>query len=229
MSMYMGRNEAANAITEALELLRKYPHQLFTYNPNDVLANSVVTYLKKQGKITVNRFHQFQAAPKYRTNPASCYRKNPSRKRTKYYIVVAHFPVGVAYANIVEDTHGDDLIKFRLQNAKQHASMIQNVGTARRYAKIIERTANVKTSVEDLDAYKPNPSKKRGAPGIAERSAKLHKIRKLFVKDMNAAKRNGNRIREDYMIRKINKLDRILFSQPGNTMRAKLKNAKRRK
>jgi hypothetical protein len=133
MSLYMGRNETSHAVTEALELLRKYPFQWLSYNPNDPLANSVVTYLKKQGKIVINRFHQFQAAPK----------------------------------------------------------------------------------------HKPNP-----APGIAERSKKLHKIRKVFVKDMNAAKRNGNRVREDYMIRKISKLDRILFAQPGNTMRAKLRNAK---
>lgn len=134
MSMYMGKNETAKAVTEALEVLRKYPFQWITYNPNDPLANSVVTFLKMKGKITTNKFHQFQAVPK----------------------------------------------------------------------------------------HKPNP-----APGIAERSKKLHKIRKVFVKDMNAAKRNGNRVREDFMIRKISKLDRILFAQPGNTMRAKLRNANR--
>ncbi len=70
MSLYMGRNETSHAVTEALELLRKYPFQWLSYNPNDPLANSVVTYLKKQGKIVVNRFHQFQAAPTHKTNPA---------------------------------------------------------------------------------------------------------------------------------------------------------------
>ncbi len=135
MSSYMGRTESADAIAQALEIIRKYPHQWICYNPNDPLANSVVAYLRKEGKIVVNRFNSFKAAPK----------------------------------------------------------------------------------------YKVNPSKRKGAPGIAERSAKLHKIRKQFVKDLKAAKKNGNRIREDYMIRKINKLDRILFAQPGNTMRAKYK------
>jgi hypothetical protein len=70
MSIYMGRSETADAVAKALELLRNYPHRLFSYNPNDPLANSVVTYLKKQGKIVVKRFHQFQAAPKHKTNPA---------------------------------------------------------------------------------------------------------------------------------------------------------------
>ena len=70
MSVYMGRNESSEAITEALEVIRKYPHQWITYNPNDPLANSVVTFLKHKGKIVVNRFNQFQAAPKYKTNPS---------------------------------------------------------------------------------------------------------------------------------------------------------------
>lgn len=138
MSMYMGKGETSTAITEALEVLRKYPHQWITYNPNDPLANSVVTYLKKQGKVTVNRFHQFRAVPKYRTNP--------SRKK--------------------------------LNNAR------------------------------------------KGAPGTPERSAKLHKIRKLFVKDMNVARRNGNRVREDYMIHKLIKLDRMIYA-PRNINRRK--------
>ncbi len=77
MSLYMGRNETSHAVTEALELLRKYPFQWITYNPNDPLANSVVTYLKMKGKVTTNRFHQFQAVPKHRTNPAK-----PKAKRT---------------------------------------------------------------------------------------------------------------------------------------------------
>lgn len=137
MSVYMGRSEAAEAITEAMEVLRKYPHQWIAYNPNDPLANSVVTYLKKQGKITTNRFHQFQAVPKHKVNP--------SRKKSK---------------------------------------------------------------------------ERKHAPGPAERSARLHKIRKVFVKDMKAAKRNGNRIREDYMIRKLLKLDRLIYA-PRNIKRRK--------
>jgi hypothetical protein len=87
MSIYMGRSETADAVAEALELLRKYPHRLFSYNPNDPLANSVVTYLKKQGKIVVNRFHQFQVAPKYQANPSKkkhffAY-KNPTRRKKR--------------------------------------------------------------------------------------------------------------------------------------------------
>lgn len=80
MSMYMGKNETGKAVTEALEMLRKYPHQWITYNPNDPLANSVVTFLKMKGKITTNKFHQFQAVPKHKSNPGT---KNNRYSRLK--------------------------------------------------------------------------------------------------------------------------------------------------
>ncbi len=78
---------------------------------------------------------------------------------------------------------------------------------------MVRKALKVVETEKGMDVYVPTkPTIRNPAPSPASRSAKLHKIRTLFVKDMKAAKRNGNRIREDLMIRKILKLDRMLYA-----------------
>lgn len=78
LSGHHDRMKRSKAVLEALEFIRKYPHQWVSYS-SDVLTNSVITYLKAEGKIITNQFRQFKAAPKHKKNPAPPFRERSDR------------------------------------------------------------------------------------------------------------------------------------------------------
>lgn len=203
MSVYMGRNETSSAVMEALEVLRKYPFQWITYNPNDPLANSVVTYLKKQGKVTVNRFHQFQA--KHKSNPGKkrASKRNPSGNRSDVRSPTSTRTEVRSPTRTSTDvrsptstrtstralTSGNITVTGGAGAGATTVNLRPGGGSSGKRVTPISMsgndTADAGQSGDSLGGRKKNPSRK-GAPGIRERSNKLHKIRKVFVKDMNA-------------------------------------------
>lgn len=203
MSVYMGRNETSSAVTEALEVLRKYPFQWITYNPNDPLANSVVTFLKHKGKITVNRFNQFQA--KHKSNPGKkrASKRNPSGNRSDVRSPTSTRTEVRSPTRTSTDvrsptstrtstralTSGNITVTGGAGAGATTVNLRPGGGSSGKRVTPISMsgndTADAGQSGDSLGGRKKNPSRK-GAPGIRERSNKLHKIRKVFVKDMNA-------------------------------------------
>lgn len=181
MSMYLGKYETSHAVTEALDLLQKYPHQWITYRPNDPLSNSVITYLKKEGKVVVNRFHQYRAAPSYRKNPSPGLRERSDR-----------------------------LHKMRLTLLKKvkraERSESPSIYNALRH-KLLRLDGMIHESAATFFSRKR--AKRNPAPPKNSRSAKFHRMRAALLTQLEIAGRKGSFVLEQDIGRKLNKLDRM--------------------